>query len=275
MDEETALFAERYLNETEANRAACLAEIKSWLKDRGDLHARTEDAYLLAFLRGCKFDVEKTKKKLTNYYTMRRNVPEWFDDRDPRSKTVQDLVNLGVFVPLRSTQDKRLVVIIRVAVHDPDVHKQDDVFKTGNMLMDVAALEDVVSAQIYGVTAVFDLAGVDFRHAKQLTPAMIKKAVFSWRNYHVRPKQLEFVNVPGTVGVVLSIFKSFMSEKMRNRVRVHSSGLESLHGVIDKGILPPEYGGTGESVKQLVDYWREKLLSYTDWFIEDQKYKAD
>ncbi|KAJ8965223.1 hypothetical protein NQ314_004293 [Rhamnusium bicolor] len=275
LDENVKQFAEKNLKETDESRDAALEEIKRWLIEEGPhLHARLEDKYILPFLRGCKFNTEKTKAKLTNYYTMRRDQPEQFSNRDPLLTEIQELVKLGVFVPLRRTVENRLVIIIRTAVHDPKKHKQDDVFKAGKMILDVAALEDEL-VQIYGITAIFDMTGVGLWHAKMLTPNIVKKTVFSWQNYHCRPRQLEFINAPLYINVVLRVFKSFMTEKMRNRVRVHFGGVESLHEVVDRDVLPPEYGGNGESMESLVKYWSEKLLSNREWFAEDEQYKAE
>lgn len=41
-----------------------------------------DDQRLKTFLRGCKFSLEKVKKKLDMYYTMRNAVPEFFANRD-------------------------------------------------------------------------------------------------------------------------------------------------------------------------------------------------
>lgn len=268
-------YVAKHLNETEEVRRVALDEVKRWLAEvRPDLHARSADKDILPFLRGCKFNLERTKEKLTNYYTMRRDRSEWFRNRDPLLPEIQELVKLGVFVPLREKFEGRLVIIIRTAAHNPWKHKQNDVFKVGKMILDIAAMEDEI-VQIYGITAVFDMAGVGVWHAKQLTPSIIKHAVFAWQNYHCSPKQLEFVNAPLYINVVLKVFKSFLSAKLRERVRVHFGRIESLHRVVDKKILPPEYEGQGESMKSLTKYWSEKLVSYREWFAEDEKYKAD
>ncbi|KAJ8965222.1 hypothetical protein NQ314_004292 [Rhamnusium bicolor] len=275
LDENDKKYAREHLNETEERRETALIEMKKWLvEEKPNLHARLEDKYILPFLRGCKFDCEKTKVKLTNYYTLRRNQPQWFQNRNPLLPEIQELVKLGIFVPLTLTLENRLVVIIRTAAHDPKKHKQDDVFKAGKMILDIAAMQ-YERAQIYGITAIFDMTGVNIWHAKQLTPNMIKNAVFAWQNYHCSPKQLEFINAPLYINVVLNIFKNFMSEKIRKRVRVHFRGVNSLHEIVDKNILPPEYGGSGESMKDLISFWNEKLLSHRVWFAEDEQYRAE
>lgn len=275
LDDDAKRYALENLNETEEKRYLALREIRRWLEEeKQDLHARLEDEYILPFLRGCKFNLEKTKAKLGNYYTMRRDRPEWFNNRNPLLPEIQELVKMGVFVPLKKRFENRLVIIVRTACHDPKKHSQDDVFKTGKMILDVAALEDE-TVQIYGVTAIFDLTGVGVSHSRSLTPHMVKKTVFAWQNYHCRPKQLEFINAPVFVNVMLNIFKSFMTEKLKKRVGVHYGGSESLHQVVDRKILPPEYGGEGENMGNLVEYWSQKLVSRREWFMEDEQYKAD
>lgn len=65
-----------------------------------------------------------------------------------------------------------------------------------------------------------------------------------------------------------------MSEKLRGRVNVHFRGLGSLHKIVDRENLPYEYGGTDGPLSDVIQYWADKLLSYRDWFLEDEKYKA-
>jgi hypothetical protein len=50
---------------------------------------------LIAFLRGCKFSLERTKEKLDMYYTMRTALPEFFNGRDVKSKGMREMLQLG------------------------------------------------------------------------------------------------------------------------------------------------------------------------------------
>ena len=86
-----------------------------------------------------------------------------------------------MFLPLRKRDAHgRLVVLVRVAVHNPKKHKQSDVFKVGKMALELA-LEDDESISVFGVSAVFDLSGVTLGHAMQLPPHVVKKAVHAWQ----------------------------------------------------------------------------------------------
>ncbi|KAG5899282.1 hypothetical protein JTB14_012283 [Gonioctena quinquepunctata] len=261
-------------NGTSNAQKKVLEELKTWLhEEKNNICARMEDKYLLTFLRTCNFNLDETKTKIVNYYTMRRDEEVWFRNRDPRLEEIQELVKLGVFVPLKMLYKRNLVVVIRTAVHDPKKHTQDNVFKTGQMLLDVAALLEHECSDIDGIISIFDMKGVTVWHAKPLTPNVVRRAVFGWMNYHFTASQLEYINAPFYLNVILNIFKSFMSAELKKKVRVHSS-LDSFHKCIDKTILPKEFGGCGESITELIDYWNEKLLSYRDWFLEDEQYRA-
>ena len=86
-----------------------------------------------------------------------------------------------VFLPLlKRDQHGRLVVIIRTAAHNPQLHLQNNVLKVGKMTLDLAVEMDE-SISVYGVTAIFDLNAITFSHATQMTPSIIKKAVHAWQ----------------------------------------------------------------------------------------------
>ena len=49
---------------------------------------------LLRYLRGCKFNLDKTKAKLEMYYTCKSALPELFQERDPFNPTIRNILNL-------------------------------------------------------------------------------------------------------------------------------------------------------------------------------------
>lgn len=54
-----------------------------------------DDQWILTFLRGCKFSLERAKAKLDSYYTMRTLLPEFFTNRDPMLPEIQEILKLG------------------------------------------------------------------------------------------------------------------------------------------------------------------------------------
>jgi len=54
----------------------------------------SDDQSLMTFLRGCKFSLEKCKRKLDMYFTMRAMVPEFFNNRDIRNPSLQKITKI-------------------------------------------------------------------------------------------------------------------------------------------------------------------------------------
>lgn len=264
------------LNETPQVRVQALKEIKEWLKDHSNLNAKQDDEDILPFLRVCKFDVEKTKIKITKYYEFRRDIPEWFSNRhlDLESGTVRDLVKSGVFLPLKRTFEKKLVFIMRATQFDPKIYRMNDITKTSAMVLDAVGYRNE-ALQIYGGVILVDMAGTTFEHAKQFSITFLKNTVTVLQNYYYRPQLVVFLNMPVFLGVLANLFVTFMPRKLKSRVRFYYNGMGNLHEIFDVDILPPEYGGNGESVDELQKFWFDRILKASDWFAEDEKHKAD
>jgi CRAL/TRIO domain len=108
---------------------------------------------------------------------MRTDRIEWYADRNPFAPEIVELLDLGVFLPLLTKdEEQRQVIVIRVSVHDPKKHDQNNVFKTGNMILDYLIQQDE-RISVFGVRAIFDMTGVSLGHAKQLPPRLIKRLV--------------------------------------------------------------------------------------------------
>jgi hypothetical protein len=54
-----------------------------------------DDLSLCWFLRGCKFDLKKTKARIETFYNFRSKVTEWYSNRDPLLPELTELLNLG------------------------------------------------------------------------------------------------------------------------------------------------------------------------------------
>lgn len=103
------------LNEIPENIQADLDSLKDWIKKCPHLRARTDDQFLLTFLRGCKYSLEKVKQKLDLFYTTRTFMPELVVKRDPTQEPLQTLVRLGVGLPLPHTEhpDSPRLILVR------------------------------------------------------------------------------------------------------------------------------------------------------------------
>ena len=66
---------------------------------------------LLKYLRGCKYSLEKTKKKLEMTLTMRTLLPEFFSGWDPMLPEIQEALSVGYnYIKVTYLKKKHFVV---------------------------------------------------------------------------------------------------------------------------------------------------------------------
>jgi hypothetical protein len=87
--------ANRDLHEEPGRLESDITAIREWLAKQPHILAKPDDQLLAAFLRGCKFSLERTKKKLDMYYTVRTALPEFFADRNVRAPKMRELLAMG------------------------------------------------------------------------------------------------------------------------------------------------------------------------------------
>jgi hypothetical protein len=87
--------AKEQLFEDPAQIPEMIRQMREWLKKSPHLRSRTDDQFLLSFIRGCKYSLEKTKHKLDMYYTLRFHTPEIMQNRDPEKLNIHEYLKLG------------------------------------------------------------------------------------------------------------------------------------------------------------------------------------
>ncbi|XP_023321804.1 retinol-binding protein pinta [Eurytemora carolleeae] len=252
--------------------------LREWIKKSPHLHSiKQDDTTLEMFFRGCKYSLERTKEKLDFFNTVRGNLPEWFDSWDPRIPVLKDIIDAGIYLPLRGyDKDGRFVVLMRNGSSNPKTMKLEDTFKVSTMIIELA-MRTNIQAQVKGFVLIQDMAGMTAQHAVQFNPVIAKKAMTVWQDaYPAKPKALHFLNMPGAMESIFSMVQSLQKQKMKERNHVHSKGsLEKLHQHLGTEVLPKEYGGSNGSVEELVDYWKREVEQNRDWLMEQPRYKSD
>ncbi|KAK8734208.1 hypothetical protein OTU49_006058, partial [Cherax quadricarinatus] len=276
LSEELLQRAKEEINEVPERRADDIEHIRDWLKHQPHITARLDDWTILRFLRGCKFSLQRTKEKLDMFYTCKTLCPEWYKNRDPQDKKIRAILELGVMLPLPGHDHLgRKVILGRWGVYDPQQVSVDDMNRASLMISDILAEEDEQTT-ITGSVFVGDSEGMTMAHIASFTPSLMKKSMVLWQEgYPMRPKGLHYINTPAAFDTVFNIFKSFMKEKMRKRVHIHGTDMESLYRHVPKSVLPVEYGGTNGTIEEITKYWIERLDARRDWLLEDEKYVVD
>lgn len=198
--------------------------LKEWIRKSAHLRARTDDQFLVTFLRGCKFSIEMAKKKLDMFYTLRTHIPEMLGDRDPLDEKLHRIIKLGVGLPLPNTESpgSPRLMLMRPGVYNANEFTMQEVMKVSMMVNDIMMIEDdntIVAGQI----GVCDLQGVTMAHFLQMQPSLMKKMTMLMQDgLPVRQKGVHYINAPSSFEKIFNIFKSFLNDKMKSRV---SSGM--------------------------------------------------
>ncbi|XP_024873771.1 retinol-binding protein pinta-like [Temnothorax curvispinosus] len=269
LTEEDKRYAATNLNETDETRENSVAEIKRLIEN--ELRIRIDDFLILRFLRVCKFDLEKTNIRIRNYYKQRSNLPEWYMNRDPFRPELQELLELGVFLPLRKPDSEgRLVILVRGTRHDPRRHNISDIVKIGVMATEVA-MKYYPAASVYGFASFIDMVNPTVRHILQLRPYILMNLIHAWQScYPIRIQKINIFNVPAFFNVIVEILKSFMTEKIKNRFNVYSHTTDCFKD-IPAEILPVEYGGTDGTIQELTEYWKKLIEENGGWLTHNDE----
>ncbi|XP_071443192.1 retinol-binding protein pinta-like [Hetaerina americana] len=276
LPEDLQEIARTQLNEDPKRIDNDLQHIKDWLSKQPHLNAKMDDQFLIAFLRGCKNSLERTKEKLDFYYTARSTLGEYFTNRDPMRPEIQKILDLGTLLPLpQADESGRRVILMAGAVGDPKEVKFFDIFKVNFMFMDYLLSRDD-RLIVAGSVSVLDMSQASLRQMAQITPAIIKPIMqYSQKGFPLRPKAFNYIHIPSAFEAAFNLFKSFFSEKLKNRVFVHGNDMNSLFKNVPQRILPTEYGGEAGSIDELTKKWKKEIENARDWFLDDEKYKSD
>jgi hypothetical protein len=135
-----------------------------------------EDARLERFLYGCKLSVERAKRVLDTYYTVRATVPEFFRDRDPLSGDMQLCFQTVQYVPLPVLTPRGYrPTLLRLA--DCDVSRFDVRAITTRIVMSLDAR--LLEERCLNNVMLIDLEGFTMGHYAKASPtqAVARKAL--------------------------------------------------------------------------------------------------
>lgn len=89
------LKAQEELNETTDRIQQDLQIIRDWLQKTNHMKCREDDQFLIAFLRGSKYNFDKVKKKIDLYYKRKIVAPEIFPPCKATDPKIIELLRLG------------------------------------------------------------------------------------------------------------------------------------------------------------------------------------
>lgn len=260
--------AESELMEKPSWRERDIQALRDMIGDDPDLVSRTDDAFLLRFLRARKFDYSRSFNLLQNYYMLRVKNANMFKDFTPSALRHVHQLNLQGFFPYRDPEG-RAIFLFRGGLWDPSLCTADDLFRA-NVICLEKQIDDPFT-QINGVVAILDMKCLGFHHIRHFSPSHALKIVSLVQDsFPARFKAVHIVNEPALFDIILTIVKPLISEKIKKRIYTHGSNMSSLHVHIPPEILPSEYDGLlgPYSNSDFVD----TLAANEEMFIQNQMY---
>lgn len=260
--------AEKELNEKPQWRSRDIQALRDMVLKQRDLKIRTDDAFLLRFLRAKKFDYDRAFQLIMTHYRMKLENRELFTNFRPSAiKHVLDDGVTGV-LPSRDLEGRR-VVVFRPGRWDPARYGLDDVFRTNFMTLSKLIQDE--ETQVNGFVMLIDLKNMGWSHAKCISPFYAKRISSLLQDaFPARFKGLHYLHEPSFFDYVFALIKQFLKEKTVSRLHFHGDRVEELAQFIDKANLPKEYGGDKPEFSN--KDWAETLLKCDEEFDQEAKY---
>ncbi|CAH1367984.1 unnamed protein product [Tenebrio molitor] len=251
-------WAKDNIGENSDTKSQMISELRDMIYSRGECTLpRTDDSFLLRFLRSRKFHLEAAYKLFVHYNDFReenRNLYEGVGLDPLIEMTLQDIMH----VPPYKDQTGKRMIIYKFGNWDPDVSTVEEMLQATLLVLELGGFEP--SMQIKGVICVIDLQNISMRQALYLTPNVAQKIVeFGMTSHPTRVDVVHVINHSWTLEMLLTIFKPFLHGKIKKKIYFHRS-TESLHEHINPKYLPEAYGGTQPHFDN--SHWFEDLSKY-------------
>ncbi|XP_029035448.1 alpha-tocopherol transfer protein-like isoform X1 [Osmia bicornis bicornis] len=260
--------AKKELRETPELQKEAIAQFKELLKAETDLKVPLDnEAWLIRFLRPCKYYPESALKLVKHYYNFKVKHANVYDNLKPsREKNIFEQ-NILTVLPNRDQHGRRMLIIELGKKWKHNKCNLDEVFKGCVLYLEAAMLEP--ASQIAGAVVIFDMDGLSLQQTWQFNPPFAKRIV-DWLQdaMPLRIKNIHIVNQPYVFNMVFALFKPFLREKLKSRIIFHGTDRKSLHQYISPKCLPDCYGGNLQIPRVTGPQWLELLLMC------DQEYDA-
>lgn len=240
-----------------------LAEIdklrERFLEEQNEMDLlRSDDAFILRFLRAKKFNQQKAYDMLVNYHIQRKTVREVFDKVDNPNLLMESLENGSVVCLEKRAPDGSAIVVGRPGVGMPETASMTD-----ELAMIVICIEHLLndeSIQICGISVIVDYSYCNFNLVKQFTPSLGKKfGGILGGAMPSRMKSMNIVNELKIFSIIYAVMRPFTKQKMQDRLQLFGTDYKALHDKFSEDALPHFLGGSGPDLD--VKGWKRKMLS--------------
>lgn len=236
------------LGETKRVKEEALKQLRRLISEDQLLDCPADEKFLTKFLRGRKYDVGRAFKNITQYFMVRRDAPDLFDDLGPFTIPYDVACRQHHLVTVsRKTDPKgRSVIMHKLGAWNSSICSLKDFFRVGIVCCEYLLLRE--AAQINGVVFVMDFDGFGAQHLVHYTPSVVKRLFNLMQEcYPVRIKALYVINNPALFDILFAIAKLFMKAKLLERTHLFGYDHNKIEGLVPDDLIPAKNGGSLES----------------------------
>ncbi|XP_015173891.1 PREDICTED: clavesin-2 [Polistes dominula] len=264
IDEETKAIAVKELRETEENVQKGIETLRKYIEDDETLHFKTDDEFLIIFLRVCKYYPKSTYELIKRIADFKLKNASLINNLMPADEKVT-LLEHNVVNVLKGRDDKRRrVLILNVGKSwDPSKVSADQIFRV-LYLIHIAAIYEP-ETQVRGSVVIMDFDGLSMKQVMGLTPSFsMRLLTFIQDAVPMRLKEVHIVKQPFIFKMVWKMFSPFVREKLNKRLYFHGTNMSELHKCISPSHLPKNYGGLLPEIDYKSADWYPTIIKYED-----------
>ncbi|KAJ0175100.1 hypothetical protein K1T71_009241 [Dendrolimus kikuchii] len=253
----------------ELERNHDLVTISNWLNKQPHLPHEVDEIMLRRFLVSCNYSLERAKRTIDLFFTIRSTAPELFCKRDPWAPEIRRVFEITDLLPLpNKNKENYKVFIYRLNNPDMDLFNFVDAVKTFFMLADTRLTEDEDIAS--GEIPIFDSANVSLKFISKINLSVLRKyMLYTQEAMPIRLKQVHIINAPSYIGKLHAICKPFLKTEVAKLIKFHEPDSDSLYKDIPRDLLPTEYGGKAGNIDQIKREWIKRIEARRDWFLSN------
>ncbi|XP_076084837.1 clavesin-2-like [Mytilus galloprovincialis] len=270
LSEELKKKAKRELNEDPDEIKDAILGVREQIITRPDItFLRTDDTFILRFLRARKFDTFEAFKLYGRYFEFRQDNPDIFKKFQASEPGIKDALLDGLPGVLPNHDHfGRKIFVLYSANWDNGRYGLDSIYRS--ILLTLEKLIDEDEAQINGFVIIVDWSQFTFKQSMWLSPKVLKQMIEGLQDcFPARFGAVHFVNQPWYIEAMFKLLKPFLKEKSRDRIHMHGINLGTLHNYIHKEVLPAELGGTLPPYNNLI--WAKELIGDESFSFGDKQ----
>lgn len=238
------------LREVPENRLECIRRLRESIQsyrphfgEEDIVFERTDNRFLLRFLRARKFDHDRALQLYINYYKYRHKYSSMLGDKKHDSEELRHIADSGVFavlpVPLKNGSRAVCLCPSRwdMATMDP--------FHCGKLFyLILDKLMEDEEAQVHGISFLNNAENSSIQKLYRFLRSEVWKPGVELQDaFPARFKGVHFINQPWYVSLVMGVVRPLLKQKHRDRFHAHGTDMGSFYQHVEPENLFADFGG--------------------------------